>query len=884
MLEKSILETNKNYSTFANNLEIRKSLEFIINELIIKAFAIYVYSPTNDYTDTAIKLSKKIDDIVEFILGGNRSPADIYKIFSKLIYKLTKISLELTKSPEAAQIKSGDLTAPVGKKPSKNLNTVISFCKAELENYRVMYKECGTNCKEPTSLQTLLTESVTDSEKVHTNDKKFLEDIVKNTEKNPDKLSSSDVSLIFSNPTKKSPKQSHQDLEDVLNLYGLLLQQSVDRLEMANNTADKLEFDDSIPMVTIEFYHKHLTDMISVVTRKESSGYKKYLLSIIFFYTFFEWLISKKISHLKYDRSPEDSYTNIYSYELRMFNLCLRPIVDQFIYHNNKIQTRIFAIMNDFKLPKSEDLLVETLLDGIKMLYYLRHYDEKTIEEVSSTPYENAVEQLRYLIRKFWKDTSDSERRTFMSKQVDIETLSNNRTVVSELNSDFEDFLKKIDIRSDPNTTYKSQNIPPIEISNDNKIKYKSCLVAYKNIQTDLVDKCEYDRINEIIEKCDKYSSQKVFDVDKTFNYAETNSISMINSYLMINYNLIYSAGLNILTFGGSGVGKTTLLFGQEGKNSLLAQLFDDVRKTYPFSSQNERAIILKSTIYEVIYDEENNSSCLSYVSTTKRHDETNINEINNIRLQPSNAFVTDRAWLIANFAFLPTEEFVKALHYIDDKLSGIRRKYGRIRPTINNPSSSRSALVYKFEFTWTNAINNKDKTSTISVVDLPGYELLKDEDSDFINDLVCGADAFSKNKDTDKAKQFAKDLNIDPNINCVSLLVMNNESGNRLKTDVIRATKNPYKDFEEFKSGIFSKLKLNRKQYLNTPILVKIHDRLISSQDKTDMSRHGTNYNKVVNFFYNIYSNVKTSLLVEALKLHKDQRAFFDIFYGNKQ
>jgi hypothetical protein len=165
----------------------------------------------------------------------------------------------------------------------------------------------------------------------------------------------------------------------------------------------------------------------------------------------------------------------------------------------------------------------------------------------------------------------------------------------------------------------------------------------------------------------------------------------------MIGYNVVMRQSVDILSFGGSGVGKTSLRFGRPDAPGMFETLLESIPPVRPFAPATG-GLIVSCMVYEIF-----NNKPIYYQYTNKKVSPSS-------GATPTHTFSENqRSSIIAN-----------TMADIDSQISEIRKKEQRIKVTENNPDSSRGALVYTFELRYP----NETDPVILRIIDLPGYEI----------------------------------------------------------------------------------------------------------------------------------------------------------------
>jgi len=205
-----------------------------------------------------------------------------------------------------------------------------------------------------------------------------------------------------------------------------------------------------------------------------------------------------------------------------------------------------------------------------------------------------------------------------------------------------------------------------------------------------------------------------------------------IATFMLLDKLLYKGVGTLLITYGYSGVGKTFTLFGDQKNKGLLQATINNIQKTGEIKSMKLRTYELygMGLIYSDLWNDYNkiDQRIIDY-NLILRPDENNIptiivdkeNYINDI-----NNYVNDikTGELFLNLP-ADTESLNASLSKFNDFVNSVELKRKtrtnlpkRIRPTVNNPESSRSKLIYDFIIEFENGVK-----STFVIDDTPGAE-----------------------------------------------------------------------------------------------------------------------------------------------------------------
>ena len=276
--------------------------------------------------------------------------------------------------------------------------------------------------------------------------------------------------------------------------------------------------------------------------------------------------------------------------------------------------------------------------------------------------------------------------------------------------SQFSVFFKKLQSDSVETTTcnklffYVKENT-----FNEDKIPKK-----YKNNNKIKQDIRYFDMDDEkLVYKDKKYPFSQEY-IDKTLSISKdkgaffTNEVEpqILSGLLSISNIIKNNENCVLFSFGYSGVGKTTNIFGGDEKtknSSLMNMIMMNVKDTHDIE-------VNISDYYGIkLNEKEPNVFVMSFEKdTTGKITEITFNEVDPV-------FIT-----IKN---------VDELKTLTDGVDSIRKTKGHIVETSNNPNSSRSFIVYKFRFTQ----KQEKQENFLYVFDMPGVENPSlDSESDF--------------------------------------------------------------------------------------------------------------------------------------------------------
>ena len=290
-------------------------------------------------------------------------------------------------------------------------------------------------------------------------------------------------------------------------------------------------------------------------------------------------------------------------------------------------------------------------------------------------------------------------------------------------------------------------------------------IFAKNNDQSDILsissEKCEksLDSKNYFDKLNDKYKNinqgiqfAEVFD---SVDFPDNDTLSL---YMGLSSQLSQKKGTMLLTYGYSGVGKTVTLFGNKKKNiygllqrtllnikgqsKIMFRVFEIYGKGFKYFFYWNQGEQQKTHQFIYNYKFTKSGEKLNLSDTQEFNDDEIpgfVGEINNLSADS----VPDSYIEIDYSVFKGFDELVDQ---IDDK----RLETGRIKATVNNPSSSRSIVIYEFQ------IMIDGTYVPFIVMDLPGKE-------NIIKTFVDLDDDFNIYRNQTKDKLFRASMFLDP-------------------------------------------------------------------------------------------------------------------------
>lgn len=278
-------------------------------------------------------------------------------------------------------------------------------------------------------------------------------------------------------------------------------------------------------------------------------------------------------------------------------------------------------------------------------------------------------------------------------------------------------YLRINDWSDDKTEVFKKNEQNPEKLLRNELAKCNTERIEIKNSTPE----SELLNLNNLINKFDKIEFNEIFDPN---GFNDNATLAM---YMNIPTYLSKGRSIMMMTYGYSGVGKTFTLFGKaqqdkqapqpgilqkalltiQNKKGIYMRTYEIYGLALPYKSYWNN---LKSTEYNhKIYTYNFNGNNVEYSELTG---ENMVSYLESIKLNNSNGYSEISDEMINSFEIFITS--------IDE----IREKEGRIKTTVNNPSSSRSIMVYEFKILLN--IKQQDKYVRFVVMDLPGKEDIK--------------------------------------------------------------------------------------------------------------------------------------------------------------
>jgi hypothetical protein len=245
-------------------------------------------------------------------------------------------------------------------------------------------------------------------------------------------------------------------------------------------------------------------------------------------------------------------------------------------------------------------------------------------------------------------------------------------------------------------------------------------------------------------------------------------------------------------------------------------------------------------------------------------------------------------------------DKLVGILKDLDTKITANRLANSRIRPTINNPLSSRSIMIS------TIIVEYGSRKLPLNIVDLPGYELIAADNSEKINDIITKAMEFMSNGGTETPggtetsvkteNSFLKHLCIPQEFNyrTTAFVIANNMGANPAKLDALHAARVRYvtdfKTIPDYTSDEKPRVTAQRNIAV-FKLLTSVNKKNFHvSDDQTEGAMNlisgdsGASYekfmvDKAAEFAKRIAGELSNGMILFYTWLQRDQRVFMDLF-----
>lgn len=541
-------------------------------------------------------------------------------------------------------------------------------------------------------------------------------------EKNDNVVNLLRSSVPVTPPRVDDGRASFRNANNLYKASALLLEQARLRLSHGSqeySNLNKLSLqEDSMSEGYVRFYDRHLTDFVRS-SRSDSPVHAFFLGAAVAQVQF--RMVRERCDEIVRAEcqtrtgkpcSPTFSvslakhpgaYAGVYSDEIRMFHLTCRPFVDQFVSAYGRTSRETYLILND--IPSSGQRLT---IGDLKKLAGDK-YDEYVREA-----FPKVAVKFKILNRTDIKSSSDTFFNSKGANVAKLEELLDGVDLIS-LQTQHQFTIPKTDRTKGP----KPKPFV-VQASGDAgcpfNLSYTPCAEG---------EDC-YEEVDA--KRKELVKAIKAFDMSSW----KDSMINIANS-VMMGHSAVMMQGATMLGFGGSGVGKTSFFFGKSDDIGLVEHLLKSVPKVYPFFTDSNRTLTV--SVREI----------------------TNVGDFfygpNGRRAEDTNAKIS-----------LPETNFQENMTKLIKDVDITRKTNGTIKKTRNNPESSRSVMIYNIEITYTGrswtkheiGLNEDENEKTrgdgescevckekatvtipITVIDLPGYEMNVDGDTEFINGVV---------------------------------------------------------------------------------------------------------------------------------------------------
>jgi hypothetical protein len=314
---------------------------------------------------------------------------------------------------------------------------------------------------------------------------------------------------------------------------------------------------------------------------------------------------------------------------------------------------------------------------------------------------------------KYWDQQYQKNKTTWgIDKRINVEDVNKNKKYLFLFNIFFK-FLDAYHMNMPSVANYLRindvQGAPGNEVYRKN-IKDKHLLDAGV-----INDKCT--NLNNDPSKTSKVNAVQHINFEEVFdpeNFKENANLSL---YMGLSNTLADRKSIMLLTYGYSGVGKTFTLFGRAkaGEKPHPGLLQTTLKNITDYVKIEMKAFELYGLgVPYKFYWQKNPKDFDHRIYLYKNINGTNAGEPIEYNADNFDAVLnSDQSYREI------TSDQIDRFSGITDGIDKHREKVGRIRPTINNPESSRSIMIYDFKITF------KDKSCKFVIMDLPGKENL---------------------------------------------------------------------------------------------------------------------------------------------------------------
>ena len=783
-----------NSNASANNYDIQRSPDLTFDLLLarmIETYAMYVYCPADNITVVIKTLSDNTALLKSAILRESKSETaeSVYAVLGTFIslatdivarkYFATRVSAHETDNNvdmlkiytsgnndleqhlyETIRL-AGKLEAYRFSRDENGKSGVQKNLKSDTNNMNITNIDDMLKRNEKLRSENYLNSAPCDNAKAklqrddfsiacNLNKNRGLDEYVKDEVK--DFLRGSIPAKLTNSAFHADPSPLSTDSVQANNLYKayvMLLDQARLRLSHGSDAysdTNKLSLlsDSTMSESYVRFYDRHLTDFVRSI--HPASGVHAFFLGALVAQVHFKIMrtaCDNFVNRVCASADPEQGacspnvavqvnakkgrdgnvYSGVYSSELRMFHLTARQFVDQFIIAYHRLDRETNLILNEFAFKPGK--LTPNDLKAFAGDMYGKYLAEENKPE-------NQVKIENVIYKKRAGDPGISYKYICESRvagpskcSITAEQMEKARSVL--------DNVDLVSLQGVPTRT-TAPLLKPFSLKNTKNPKCPYVL-AYSPCDVDAELGCY-----TAVDRGETINAIKAFDMS-----AKERAMINISNSVMLGYSAVMHQGTTLLGFGGSGVGKTSFFFGRPGVDGLFKFLFKSLPPSYPFHDQSKTTVEL--TVTELYRNHK-----LFYDGEGRR--------------------VGTQVELEYPFNDTIETKVRDLIEKVDATRKNKESKPMTIRPTLNNPSSSRSVMIYRLNLRYTgsskgrsaNIHEDKDDEYTernkkcvgcggeevenvtvpITLVDLPGYELthmlgegIDENETKFINKAV---------------------------------------------------------------------------------------------------------------------------------------------------
>ena len=328
------------------------------------------------------------------------------------------------------------------------------------------------------------------------------------------------------------------------------------------------------------------------------------------------------------------------------------------------------------------------------------------------------------LLFEFWekkdsmeKTLPDNRKSWGLDKSIKTNVDNNTNSIWFYLFNSFQEKLfEYYNTQIPPVAAYIKINLMPLE---DNHIETFNKQLNNKNLlNSSNLNNC-VNASQKIKDEVSKSHFEEIFDPDK---FKQNDGIPY---YMGLTDFINRGKSIMVLTYGYSGVGKSYTLFGQAAKNENNVKENAIEGMLQSTLKRLGSGIEIKVKIFELYglgvpykfyWDKSENFSHCIYDYKIEAGHTGNVSYSKKLPVD-----FTTYLNITEGYTKIEQEDidnFTTVITNIDE----IRKKYGRIKPTLNNPESSRSIMIYDFNIKLKESIEGKTHVHFV-IMDLPGKE-----------------------------------------------------------------------------------------------------------------------------------------------------------------